>query len=381
MPVNADTRVGELALAIRASTPLGPDDSVARAARLLRARNASLLLVATGPQLVGAVYEADLLAFVAGSEDPRARLRGATVGQVMRPLELILSVHQSLREAAEQLLQLGLPAAPVAGADGRYLGVLTQRDVVAALGGEPVPSQIAGMATPFGVRLTTGALRAGAGNWAVASNGMAMMAVGLLGTLGIESLFGWAHRRWPALPLGTEWADLVGGLLAMLIFLLLLRLSPLSAIHAAEHMVVHAIEEGEDLTVEKVRPMPRVHPRCGTNLVALVVLITLGYEVLTSGLTGAYSDLVLLGLIVLVLMTWRRLGHALQRFISTKRPSDRQLAGAIRVGEELLAKLVARPGARANVFVRMWNTGFLQVLAGFLAVYGVVEGVRALLHW
>ncbi len=34
-------------------------------------------------------------------------------------------------------------------------------------------------------------------------------------------------------------------------------------------MVVHAIEEGEDLTLEKVRPMPRVHPRCGTNLVAL----------------------------------------------------------------------------------------------------------------
>ncbi len=42
----------------------------------------------------------------------------------------------------------------------------------------------------------------------------------------------------------------------------------------------------------------------------------------------------LLGFVLFVLFAWRRLGHALQRFITTKRPSDRQLAKALRVGEE-----------------------------------------------
>jgi uncharacterized protein YqhQ len=44
--------------------------------------------------------------------------------------------------------------------------------------------------------------------------------------------------------------------------------------------VVHAIERGEPLLAESVRAMPRVHPRCGTNIVAAAFLATTVYTAL-----------------------------------------------------------------------------------------------------
>lgn len=43
--------------------------------------------------------------------------------------------------------------------------------------------------------------------------------------------------------------------------------------HGAEHRAVAAFEAGEELTVENVQRFSSFHPRCGTSLVALVVLV------------------------------------------------------------------------------------------------------------
>lgn len=45
--------------------------------------------------------------------------------------------------------------------------------------------------------------------------------------------------------------------------------------HGAEHKSIFAYEQGKDLTVEVVRDMPRLHPRCGTNFMFVVILISI----------------------------------------------------------------------------------------------------------
>ena len=45
--------------------------------------------------------------------------------------------------------------------------------------------------------------------------------------------------------------------------------------HGAEHMVVHAHEAREPLTLESVRRFPPAHPRCGTSFLMTVVIVSI----------------------------------------------------------------------------------------------------------
>ncbi len=44
--------------------------------------------------------------------------------------------------------------------------------------------------------------------------------------------------------------------------------------HAAEHMTIHAYEDGAELTVEQIARYPRAHPRCGTAFLLTVVVFS-----------------------------------------------------------------------------------------------------------
>ena len=377
-------RVGDLYEILRKAAPLSPEDSVAKAIRLLRARDLPMLPVAEGPHVIGMVDEAGLVAAVAGGADARGAAREMRVGQAMRPIRLTALAEQPLEEVAGLLREGQGEAVVVLGYGGRYLGLLLPRDALAALAGEPIVPPVAGLATPLGVYLTTGALRAGAGNLGLVATGAALMVLNLLAGGGLYGL-AWSLDRLlgqaaegPAPAVTGEAAMTVALVLSavhMLIFLVLLRLSPLAGVHAAEHMVVHAIEEGEDLSLEKVRAMPRVHPRCGTNLIALLILLVIAKQFLTS-VSGASQEAQVMALFVLaliVLLTWRRLGAGLQRWVTTRRPSDRQLMQGMRVGERLLSQIRERPAARASVWVRVWNAGLLQVVAGFFLVTVIAD--------
>ncbi len=376
--------IGHLNDTIKFIRPLAAEDTLARAVRILRARGVTALPVADGNRLIGLISEADILAAAAGSSDPRGLLRKTPVAQLMRPLDLIAQQTSALAEVAAAAQSQGAPVIPIADADGRYLGLLLPRDLLAALAGEPIVPPIAGLATPLGVYLTTGALRAGASDLALASTGAALMVINLLAGAIIYGLAKLADRFVPmpsVPPEGASGSLAVATLitvysLQIIIFLLLLRLSPITGIHASEHMVVRAIEEGEDLALEKVRQMPRVHPRCGTNIMALLILLAIVQQFLTS-LGQAMDDttlfFALFVLVMIVLMMWRRLGAGLQRWITTRRPSDRQLGAAVRVGEELLERIQSRPSARASVPRRLWNTGFAQVLVGFFVIAACAE--------
>lgn len=45
--------------------------------------------------------------------------------------------------------------------------------------------------------------------------------------------------------------------------------------HGAEHMSIHALENEDPLTVEKVRRYPTAHPRCGTEFLVVVIILSI----------------------------------------------------------------------------------------------------------
>lgn len=47
------------------------------------------------------------------------------------------------------------------------------------------------------------------------------------------------------------------------------------AYHGAEHKTIYCYEAGLDLTVENVRPQSRLHPRCGTSFMFVVIIISI----------------------------------------------------------------------------------------------------------
>lgn len=76
--------------------------------------------------------------------------------------------------------------------------------------------------------------------------------------------------------------NLIEGLFRLLLFLLYLwSVSMIKDIrrvfmyHGAEHKVVHCYERDMELTVENAAVCPRLHPRCGTNYLLLIVLLSI----------------------------------------------------------------------------------------------------------
>ena len=75
---------------------------------------------------------------------------------------------------------------------------------------------------------------------------------------------------------------LVDGLFRLLAFLLYLTLisqwkemARVLGYHGAEHKAIHALEHGAPLTPESVQTFPRLHPRCGTTFLFIVVLVSI----------------------------------------------------------------------------------------------------------
>ena len=93
--------------------------------------------------------------------------------------------------------------------------------------------------------------------------------------------------------------NLVEGVIRMAIFmaymLLISRMNEMKrvfAYHGAEHKTIRCYEAGLPLTVENVRPMTRLHPRCGTSFLLVVMVISiLVFSVASSSLLSAVPAL------------------------------------------------------------------------------------------
>ena len=68
-------------------------------------------------------------------------------------------------------------------------------------------------------------------------------------------------------------------LLAFVLYLLLIsqwkEMRRVLGYHGAEHKAIHALENGAPLTPESVQTFPRLHPRCGTTFLFLVVIVSI----------------------------------------------------------------------------------------------------------
>lgn len=93
--------------------------------------------------------------------------------------------------------------------------------------------------------------------------------------------------------------NLVEGLIRMVIFLaymlLVSRMQEMKrvfAYHGAEHKTIRCYEAGLPLTVENVRMQTRLHPRCGTSFLLVVMVISiLVFSVASSALLAAVPGL------------------------------------------------------------------------------------------
>jgi uncharacterized protein YqhQ len=124
--------------------------------------------------------------------------------------------------------------------------------------------------------------------------------------------------------------------------------------HGAEHMTIHALEAGDPLTTDAVRKYPTAHPRCGTEFLVVVIILS----IFAFSLVGRQSIEIMVLSRLLLVPVIAAIGYEILRFgakhranplvkalmapgilvqmITTKRPSDDQIEVAIVSMEQAL---------------------------------------------
>jgi CBS domain-containing protein len=356
----------QVAAFMRPVENLNSESSLDRAAAVLRNTPFGLIPIQNGNTLLGVVTEstlAEALARGCGPYDP--------VTVALDSKTPTIQSHETGAEALRKISESGASSLLVVDSSGRGIGIVSGSDLYPKQPYSPKPPVVGGMATPFGVYLTNGAIGAGVPYWALMSTGAVMFGLVALGGVAQTLLFHYTgadraanyNQAWDLFPI---------------VFLFLgMRLLPLAGIHAAEHKVVHAIERGEPLVPEVVDRMPRVHPRCGTNLFV-------GATIFGAVLSWPYIPDQTLRIVLAAVATfllWQPLGSAMQWAITTRPPSRKHVEMGIKSGKELLEKyrLVRNPSP--NPLQRIWNSGMVHVLSGFMICSLAAAGIAKVFHW
>jgi uncharacterized protein YqhQ len=138
--------------------------------------------------------------------------------------------------------------------------------------------------------------------------------------------------------------------------------------HGAEHMSIHTLEAGEPLTVECARTHPTAHPRCGTEFLVVVLIVSILAFALVGSLPPLWlivSRVILIPVIAAVSYEVLQLGarhrrHAIVRWlwspgiwvqmITTRQPSDDMIEVAIVSLQQALAANGAEIPAGSSTF-------------------------------
>lgn len=351
---------------MRPTRRVAPEDSLANATRMMRENAVGLLPVVKDDQFQGVLTENGLTQALAGGLDTNE-----AVGCVMVRWPTV-APYLAGAEALRTLSDMELATLVVVDDQRRVMGVLSASDLIARTHPPIRPSMIGGMASPFGVYLTTGTVSGGVPQWALMATGATMYLLLAAGELAAQGLTTALGSRAPA------WATSDGAQLALVfgIFALGMRLIPMSGIHAAEHQVVHAIERGEELHYDIVARMPRVHPRCGTNLAA-GLFIFLSFFAITE--IPSVEIRAMVGALAAFLL-WRRIGSVLQYYVTTKPPTRRHLESGIRAGHQLLERYARTKVAHPSPLRYLWATGLLHVMAGATLCGLLVQVIAQVFH-
>jgi uncharacterized protein YqhQ len=160
----------------------------------------------------------------------------------------------------------------------------------------------------------------------------------------------------------SDWVQhIVEGLIRVGLFLgylaLIARMPDIRRVfeyHGAEHMTIHALERNDPLTIQEIRKYPTAHPRCGTEFLVVVIILS----ILLFGFLGRENPVLMVGGRILLIPVIAAIGYEILRFgakhranplvkalmapgilvqmITTKQPSDDQIEVAIVSMEQAL---------------------------------------------
>lgn len=313
----------------------------------------------------GLIFEDDIFTAIQNGIDEKS-----SADSLIRPVPS-LSNRASVSETLRAMEANKVSTLAITDERGYVLGVITASRLIATNDRYSRPKLVGGMATPSNVRLLGGGVTGGASYLQILGTGALMFTTYMVGSyiaLIISHLV-------PDQILVADWYPAVHHGMGLLFFLLLLRAQPLAGYHAAEHMVVHAIEQNEPLEPETVARMPRVHPRCGTN-VAVAVGLFLGIS--TTPLIP-YEDVRLLLALLATLFLFRPLGSLVQSRFTTKPPTQKQLQAGIEAGKQLLSNYQTARNTNPSIPQRIWQSGILHAMAGSIATALMVYAIFSVL--
>lgn len=373
---------------------LSPEDSISRFIRICRRNSCSSLPVISQNRVCGMVYQKDVLSLLSSDAiDDNDNILHSPLSEIMRP-PLTISSDCSYRYIRKYFIdhQLDLlHALPVVDEQNYCLGIIIHNDLLLSDGPTCRPGSIGGMATPFGVYLTDGNLQGGASNLALVTSGAVTGGFLLLAVTAVDfslkglSRFGHGFYTVESLDFATAGTNASASVALFgfavkiaiyLLFFMLLRASNIAGYHAAEHQTVHAMERNEPLVIEVVRRMPRPHPRCGTNIMGIGLLLFTLYPLLISLLHMDIEDAFFVAAAI-TFFAWRGFGNFLQAVFTTRPASDNQLASGIAAGNALIGTFYSAKPVRSSPIRRLWCMGILQNLTGLLLVMGSAQ----LLTW
>lgn len=356
--------VGRLAAPVE---PLHAWNSLEIAARELQESGLPALPVVKEGIYAGLLTEQDIARALAVGLPPTA-----AVQELLLAPPPALKGYESGAQALRYFTDHQCPALAVTDELGRVTGLLLPSRLLVTNNHEIRPKMVGGMATPLGVYLSTGSVTGGVPQWALVLTGATMLGIFLVGTTATLLLLNLLPPAVANLPVVSGGLEFLG----ILVFMVLLRNLPIAGYHGAEHMVVHAIEQGEPLTPEVVRRMPRVHPRCGTNF-AVAAMLFLG--VWSIPFIEEEALRLLLAFLV-TLVFFRPLGSAAQYYLTTKTPTEKQLLAGIQAGKHLLQNYQTASNTVASPLKRLFNSGLFHIMAGSILATLVLLAVMAVLN-
>lgn len=279
------------------------------------------------------------------------------IGEIITGKPPTIKGYESAATALRMFVEAQVECIAVTDDYDRVLGVVTPSRFVAQDGVVLRPKMVGGMASPVGVYLTSGSVTGGVSQWALVLTGAFML---LMFIVGQYAAIGLGHLIPSGTPIAPEILLAGQDIVSILVFLGLLRAMPLAGYHGAEHMVVNAIEQGEPLVPEVVGRMSRVHPRCGTNFAVAAVLFL---SILNAPIAVDQS----LKLLVAFIVTggvYRPLGGFAQYYLTTRKPSEKELLAGIEAGKSLLANYQTSHHSQAGFLWRLFNSGLFHIMAG-----------------
>ncbi|AEE14127.1 protein of unknown function DUF1385 [Thermodesulfobium narugense DSM 14796] len=250
------------------------------------------------------------------------------------------------------------------------VGILYYQDVMAFLNGYPMPTRVSGISTPFGIFFSNSLARGGISDIKLFLTGSLFSFFAIIMFLAGD--FFYEILKYIFVDFDPYTVSLLSIVLPLIIFLFLIKFTGLSKLHGAEHKVAHAIESGDILSSHSVGFYSRVHKRCGTNLLILLLLL----QVMVIYINPILAC-------VIALFAWRALGNKIQFYITTSEPGEKEINNALFAGRDFMKNYfdVVVNNVKVSSFRKIYNSGIFQILSGYFFVIFVINFLAWSLLW